>query len=216
MTSHFDCRLFPLPNLVLFPHALIPMHIFEPRYRQMTADALESDRLMTVVQIRSKLHVAPEPVPIMEVGCLGKIVEHRQLADGRYNLVLGGLKRVRLKREKSSLKLYRIAEGEILEDQDLVGPTESERNELVDLFRAVMEMHERLDQNLSMLIDSAIPVGILSDIIAHTLPLPPSLKQLLLSETDVICRVRCLRSILLRITEPERRAAGFPPPFSLN
>ena len=48
------CRLFPLPNLVLFPHAVLPLHIFEPRYRQMTEDALAGDQLVTIVQIKPK------------------------------------------------------------------------------------------------------------------------------------------------------------------
>ncbi|MGO9920320.1 MAG: LON peptidase substrate-binding domain-containing protein [Isosphaeraceae bacterium] len=64
------CLLFPLPELVFFPHSVLPLHIFEPRYRQMTEDALAGDRLVTMVQIRP---VPPgstwtEPVPIMDVG----------------------------------------------------------------------------------------------------------------------------------------------------
>src|SRR4051812_3622813 len=91
-----QCRLFPLPDLVLFPHALLPLHIFEPRYRQMTADALAEDGLVTMVQIRPPPEGCPpwaEPVPIMDVGCLGKIVEHERLDDGRFNIVLLGWKR---------------------------------------------------------------------------------------------------------------------------
>jgi Lon protease-like protein len=70
-------RLFPLPDVLLFPHALIPLHIFEPRYRQMTEDALAGDRLITMVQIRPAPKGSPwsEPVPITCVGCVGKIVQ---------------------------------------------------------------------------------------------------------------------------------------------
>jgi Lon protease-like protein len=113
------CRLFPLPDVVLFPHALLPLHIFEPRYRQMTEDALAGDRLVTMVQIRPSVKGSRwvEPVPIMEVGCLGKIVQHERLADGRFNFLLLGCKRVRLKREIPGTTLYRIAEAEIMEDE---------------------------------------------------------------------------------------------------
>jgi len=213
-----DCRLFPLPDLVLFPHALLPLHIFEPRYRQMTADALVSDRLVTMVQIRSAIQSTlwSEPDPIMEVGCLGKIVQHERLADGRYNLVLLGLKRVRLTRERPSAKLYRIAQAEILEDQESAQPLEHERNELIRLFRAVVEKHQRLDQDLSALLDSAIPLGVLSDIIAHALRLPSPVKQSLLSETHVGRRVESLRLILQQITGQEDSKGAFPPPFSPN
>jgi len=213
-----DCRLFPLPDLVLFPHALLPLHIFEPRYRQMTADALVSDRLVTMVQIRSAIQSTlwSEPDPIMEVGCLGKIVQHERLADGRYNLVLLGLKRVRLTSERPSAKLYRIAQAEILEDQESAQPLEHERNELIRLFRAVVEKHQRLDQDLSALLDSAIPLGVLSDIIAHALRLPSPVKQSLLSETHVGRRVESLRLILQQITGQEDSKGAFPPPFSPN
>jgi Lon protease-like protein len=218
MAQKRDCRLFPLPDLVLFPHALLPLHIFEPRYRQMTADALETDQLVTIVLIRSITGNSPwtEPVPIMEVGCLGKIIQHERLFDGRYNLVLVGLKRVRLKREKASPKLYRIAEAEVLEDQESEARIERARSELIDLFRAVVEIRQHVDENLSLLLDSAIPVGVLSDIIAHALPLPSGVKQLLLSETHVVRRVECLRFILSRITRQEVSTATFPPLFSLN
>jgi Lon protease-like protein len=218
MAQANERRLFPLPDLVLFPHALLPLHIFEPRYRQMTADALESDRLLTIVQIRSSLQrpQLSEAVPIMEVGCLGRIIQHERLADGRYNLVLVGLKRVRLKKEKPTAKLYRIAEGKILEDQESEEPLEQERSELIRLFRSVAEKHERLDNNLSELLDSAIPLGALSDIIAHALQLPSFLNQLLLSETQVVRRVECLRSVLCRITGQVNSTGLYPPSFSVN
>ena len=114
------CRLFPLPDVLLFPHALLPLHIFEPRYRQMTEDALAGDRLVTMVQIRPAPKGSPwvEPVPIMEVGCVGKIVQYERLADGRFNFLLLGCKRVRLKREIPGGKLYRIAEAEIMDDEE--------------------------------------------------------------------------------------------------
>jgi len=215
--SH-DCRLFPLPDPVLFPHALVPFHIFEPRYRQLTADALAGDRLVTIVQIRPAPQGTPwsEPVPIMDVGCLGKIVQHERLADGRYHIVLLGLKRVRLKREKWSAKLYRIAEAEILEDQDSDQPLEPGRSELIGLFRAVVGQRAVLDENLSTLLDSALPLGVLSDIIAHVLGLPSSVKQALLSEPHVGRRVESLRMILHQNAGQQESKGAFPPPFSVN
>ncbi len=217
---HFanECRLFPLPDLVLFPHALLPLHIFEPRYRQMTTDALASDRLVTIVQILSASEGSrwSEPVPIVDVGCLGKIIQHERLADGRYNIIVLGLRRVRLKKEKPSAKLYRIAQAEILEDQESDQPLEQERGELIGLFRALFERRQCLDENLSALLDSGLPLGVLSDIIAHALRLPSPMKQSLLSEPHVARRVESLRTILHQIAEQEESKAAFPPPFSMN
>jgi len=212
---HFsnECRLFPLPDLVLLPHALLPLYIFEPRYRQMTTDALAGDRLVTMVQILSAPEGAPwsEPVPIMDVGCLGKIIQHERLADGRFNIIVLGLKRVRLKKEKPSAKLYRIAEAEILDDREPDQPLVQERGELIGLFRALSERRRCLDENLSALLDSGLPLGELSDIIAHALRVPSLLKQALLSELDVRRRVQML-SMILR----QKSKSAFPPPFSMN
>jgi uncharacterized protein len=217
-----QCRLFPLPSLVLFPHALLPLHIFEPRYRQLTEDALATDRFVTMVQVPPPPNGSfwPEPVPIMGVGCLGRIVQHERLADGRFNFLLLGCKRVRLVKEQSSTKLYRIAEAEILDDQESDQPQEPRRQQLVDLFRTVFEKRYRLDDDLAKRLNSAISLGVLSDIIAHALGLPPGIKQELLSETKVERRVEnllvLLRTIIDSIIQEDQSSRSFPPPFSLN
>src|SRR5436305_11828488 len=93
-------RLFPLPNLVLFPSVIQPLHIFEPRYRALMADALEDDRLMALALLKAgweeDYHKAP---PIYPVVCLGRIFQEERLADGRYNLLLHGLCRARILEE---------------------------------------------------------------------------------------------------------------------
>jgi Lon protease-like protein len=212
------CRLFPLPEVVLFPHALLPLHIFEPRYRQMTEDALASDRLVTMVQIRSAPKGEPwvEPVPIMDIGCLGKIVQHERLADGRFNFLLLGCKRVRLIREIKSAKLYRIAEAEIIEDEEAGQSAEPHRSELIELFRRVLLKRQRLDEDLKALLNSGVPLGVLSDIIAHALGLPSDVKHGLLAEPRVERRAKTLRSILRQIVDQSEAVRDFPPPFSVN
>src|SRR6476469_8415765 len=88
-------RLFPLPNLVFFPHVMQPLHIFEPRYRQMTADALEGDRLIALVLPKPgwESDYMGKP-PLHDIACIGRIMADQQLDDGRYNLLLRGLARV--------------------------------------------------------------------------------------------------------------------------
>lgn len=212
------CRLFPLPDVLLFPHALLPLHIFEPRYRQMTEDALAGDRLVTMVQIRPATKGSPwlEPVPIMNVGCVGKIVQHERLADGRFNFLLLGCKRVRLTEEITSGKLYRIAEAEIMEDEEPDIASNVVRNELVKLFRRVFEERHRLDEDLESLLKSAVPLGVLSDIITHALGLPSATKQSLLAEPKVEARVNTLLTLLRRTIEHAGPAPVFPPDFSIN
>src|SRR5262245_63627768 len=106
-------RLFPLPNLVLFPNVVQPLHVFEPRYRQMTADALADDRLMAVALLKPGWEDSYEKKPkIHKVACLSRVIAEQLLPDGRYNLLVRGLHRVRVQKELATDKLYRLAHAE--------------------------------------------------------------------------------------------------------
>src|SRR3954466_5571076 len=92
--------LFPLPSVVLFPRAVLPLHIFEDRYRAMTADALEGDRLIAMALLRPGWEKSYYGRPAIEpVVCVGRIVSHEKLADGKYNFLLQGLVRAVVVRE---------------------------------------------------------------------------------------------------------------------
>ena len=215
------CRLFPLPGVVLFPHAVIPLHIFEPRYRQMTEDALAGDKLVTIVQLRSREGSSPKfPPAIEDVGCLGRILQHERLPDGRYNFLLLGCKRVRLRRELPSGKLYRVAEAEILEDHPSERGEGSGRPDLVQLFRTVLERNDSLDTDLRTFLESDLPLGVLTDIVAHALGMAAERKQALLAERRVDLRVDelldFLRQAVARDPAYEDTSRKFPPPFSSN
>ena len=96
-----EIPIFPLPNVVLFPSALLPLHIFEPRYRAMVADALESERLIGLVMLRpgweSQYDGTPDVYPI---GCAGFITHADRLPDGRFNIMLRGLEKFRILDER--------------------------------------------------------------------------------------------------------------------
>src|SRR5499427_8446400 len=93
-------RLFPLPNLVFYPQVMQPLHIFEPRYRQMTADALAGDRLIAMALLRPGWEPQYEGRPALyPVVCLGQIIADQLLDDGRSNLLLRGLARARILQE---------------------------------------------------------------------------------------------------------------------
>src|SRR5438270_6273997 len=110
-------RLFPLPNLVLFPYAVQPLHGFVPRSRQMTRDALAADRLIAMVLLRLGWEADYEGrPPLHPVACLGRILAEQRLDDGRYNLLLRGLRRVRIGAEIAGDTLYRSAHVELLQD----------------------------------------------------------------------------------------------------
>jgi len=85
-------RLFPLPNVVFFPKTVLPLHIFEPRYREMVSDALQGDGLigMTLLKEGWEQNYNGSP-PIHRVGCLGRICKSERMNDGRYNIILYGI-----------------------------------------------------------------------------------------------------------------------------
>ena len=111
--------IFPLSNVVLFPRVKTPLHLFEPRYRQLARDVLQGDRRIGMVVVRPE-HVdeMPGDPPIYPVGCAGVITESHRLPDGRYNIVLLGEHRVRVVSEQphSESRLYRVARVIRLED----------------------------------------------------------------------------------------------------
>ncbi len=217
------CRLFPLPGVVLFPHAVLPLHIFEPRYRQMTEDALAGDRLVTIVRSLPDPDALDPGEPAIEaVACLGKILNHQRLADGRFNFLLLGCRRVRLIRELGAPTLYRQAEAELLEDREPTEPTGPRRDDLVAAFRALASAGQgaAIDPDLDALLESGLPLGPLTDILAHSLGLPPAMKQGLLAECRVDRRADGLIAILHSLAAGAPSAAtgrrSFPPPFSTN
>ena len=102
--------IFPLPNVVLFPGVPLPLHIFEPRYRDMVADVKDSDAIIGMALLRGdwreSYHGAPE---VFQVGCAGRIVSTEELPDGRYNILLHGIREFEIEREMRT-RSYRLAE----------------------------------------------------------------------------------------------------------
>jgi Lon protease-like protein len=111
--------IFPLENVVLFPRLRTPLHVFEPRYRQLTEDALAADCriVMAVVRPDQLAAIAGDP-PVFPIACAGIIREHRRLPDGRFDILVHGSARVRILEEpaRPSHQLYRRARVALLED----------------------------------------------------------------------------------------------------
>jgi Lon protease-like protein len=215
-------RLFPLPNLVLFPHVIQPLHVFEPRYRQLAADALAGDRLLSVVLLRPGWEADYEGrPPIHRVACLGKVVADQRLDDGRYNLLVRGLGRIRILDELATGKPYRSARAELLPEGALP-PPEAEadfRARLGGLVPRWFPGQSPALEQFRRLLDSGLPAGTLADIFGFALPLDLAFKQQLLEQLDVGRRTRALIDYLEAHAPPEPTAAAdrkFPPEFSPN
>jgi Lon protease-like protein len=217
-----QARLFPLPNLVLFPHVAQPLHIFEPRYREMMADALADDRLLAMALLRpgweEDYHKQP---PIHPVVCLGRVMQEERLSDGRYHLLLHGLCRARILEELSTDHLYRTARVDLLRDADVECATADERlrAELSAAVTPFFSTHPPAMEQLGRLLKSGMPLGALCDIFGFALPLDLEVKQQLLEETDVEKRARRLVGGLAGKAPsgpPSEGGRSFPPKFSSN
>lgn len=218
-------RLFPLPNLVLFPHVMQPLHIFEPRYRSLMQDALRSDRLIAMATLvpgwESDYEGRP---PLYPMACLGRIATYHRLPDGTYNVLLSGLHRVQLVRELPPARTFREAEVELCEDLYPLDPPVDEGElkarlceSVLSITPAIREAREQLDQLLS----SDITLGTLTDVIGYLLDVSLPKKQALLAELDIVRRAEMvldhLAAAIQAATGPlQLDVASFPPQFSAN
>lgn len=212
--------LFPLPNVVLFPNVLLPLHIFEPRYIEMTRDALAGDQLISLAMLKPGWEIAESGLPeIYPVICVGKIAHHVELADGRYNLIVQGLQRASVVEELPLSHLYRQAIVELLAEEpiDNASVEDQRRAQLLDGFR---QLFPKLvaEPELQQVFESSVPLGTLCDVFAYAMSPSAEEAQQLLAEFSVERRSRLLLN-LMETALIEKAAAPtreFPPPFSLN
>ena len=192
-TRHY-VPIFPLPDLALFPNTLLPLHIFEPRYRAMVTDSLARDRRLAIVGLKPGYEgdYAGRPA-VHEVAGLGRIVKCERMATGRFNLLLKGEMRVRIERELPSDTLYRLAQSVELPDagaeRDAVP---SLLDEVKRACRRILEAVRRATPEMEETLAAAAAPGILCDQVASAVIPSPAVRQALLEELDVERRLRRL------------------------
>ncbi len=212
--------LFPLPNVVLFPKATLPLQIFEPRYRAMVRDALADQGLIAMALLRpgyvAKYHT--NVAEIAPVVCVGSIREHVQVGDGRYLINLLGLCRAKVL-EENGLGEYRAAMLEPLWPQNCAVETDGQ-------YAARRSLEQMLDRpaftvagvahRCRAILASSAPLTDAVDLIAAAL-LPADaieVRQLLLEELDVLRRasllVRELDTVSLLLDSQFRRQKDWP------
>lgn len=215
-------RLFPLPNVVLFPHVVQALHIFEPRYRELTQAALDGDQLMTIAVLAPGWESNYEGRPALQpAACLARIATHHRLPDGRFNLLLLGLKRVRLLEELPALHSFREALVEVKEDEyPLPGAAERQRiqRRLLEGFRSALPLLPEMQEQVEQFLSSDVSLGILTDILGYSLPLSLAEKLLLLGESNVDRRAELLADYLARMKSGAKTDGklAYPPEFSQN
>jgi Lon protease-like protein len=182
--------IFPLPDVTFFPHTLLPLHVFEARYRAMVMDALERDRRLAIVRLRPGYEVGYAGKPAVHaVAGAGEIVSFERLATGRYNILVRGDARVRIESEVPSDTLYRIARARRLDDMestaDITGALGRIRFSCATLLTALDRPADLLDTALA----EGQPAGAIADRVAAAVLPDADLRQELLETLDVGARV---------------------------
>jgi ATP-dependent Lon protease len=218
-------RLFPLPSLVMFPHVVQPLHIFEPRYCSLLEEAIAGDRQIAMVLLQPGWESDYEGRPaIAPVACLGKVMAHERLPAGRHNILLRGLRRVAIQRELPASRPFREAVVELLDDfypaSGAKRRAKSQR-QLVELARQLLPDSTALHEELDELLASDASLGMLTDVFSFTLGFSTAVKQRLLAESNVDFRGNLLTdqlTALVRRLEPQATddPTALPPRFSLN
>lgn len=176
-------KVFPLPGTVLFPRALLPLNIFEARYRALVKDCLEGDRVMAMGQLMPGWQANYEGrPPLMPLVTIGMLTWHEEHDDGRYSILLEGVVRARIVRELPATKLYREVEAELLPDAPYHGPEE----EL--LRQAALRLSAHLPKEAAEPFVQAVAReegGPLADIVASAVVEDEPSRLRLLAERDV-------------------------------
>jgi ATP-dependent Lon protease len=214
-------RLFPLPNLILFPHTVQPLHVFEPRYVEMVEEALAADLMIAPVWLQPGWERSHDGrPPVAPVACLGRILSHHRLADGKFNLIVQGVRRAAIRRELPATRSFRQAEVELLDDfYPSSGSARRQQMQqmLIDLTSELLPNPEALREQFEELLASPGKLGLMTDVFAFGLGLPLTVKQQLLADWNVDRRARLLvEKLRAHHMPPSAPVHPFLLPFSLN
>jgi len=179
--SH-NAPVFPLRDVFLFPGQLLPLHIFEPRYRQMIEDSLDGPGRIVMAAPADDQPALPQGPALPTVAGIGEIVKHTRRSDGRFLIWLLGTGRVHMI-EVPSDRLYRQVKYEPAEE---VGPTRQEVAVLQEPLRRAIT--DRVGDALEL--PESVTIGQLADILGQCLQLPATLMGQIYAETRVTMRAR--------------------------
>jgi Lon protease-like protein len=189
--------IFPLPDVTFFPHTLMPLHVFEARYRVLVIDALERDRRLAVMRLQPGYEAtyAGKP-PVHAVGGLGEIVSCERLATGRYNILLRGECRVRLEQELPTDTLYRVVRARRLADAEPAGDATPALARIRASCRELLGALSRPADLLDTALAEGQAAGVIADRVAAAVLPEADLRQRLLETLDVDARVASVADAL--------------------
>jgi len=192
--------IFPLPGLTFFPHTLLPLHIFEARYRAMVTDCLARDRRLAVVGLRPGYEATYDAKPeVYAVAGAGEIVRWERLATGRFNILVRGDCRVRIETELPTDTLYRVVRARVLEDavpQGDGGRLASQTDRVKAACLRLLGAHGQSSREVERALRAATVPGVAADRIASVVIPDPLLRQDMLETLDVGRRLDRLAAAL--------------------
>lgn len=184
--------IFPLPNCVLLPGGLLPLHVFEPRYRELTRDSLAGHQLMAIARLRPGYETTyyGRP-PVFERCGVGRIICSEELPDGRFALLLRGVARVEIAHELPPERAYRQVRAQLLGDKP-VDPADAREHhrKLIQLCDRLAEVIEQGGPQLRDLARSFDEPGMCADAIAAALVMDADARQELLEACDPMVRLQ--------------------------
>ncbi|MBI2158385.1 MAG: LON peptidase substrate-binding domain-containing protein [Candidatus Rokubacteria bacterium] len=197
--------IFPLPDVTFFPHTLLPLHVFEARYRAMVMDALARDRRIAVVRLKPGYEAAYAGKPaVYGVAGAGEIVSWERLASGRYNLLLRGDWRVRLEHERPSDTLYRLVGARRLDDVPPAGEAAAPLARIRAACGRLLRALGRPADLLATALAEGQALGVIADRVASAVLPDADLRQELLETLDVGRRVTRLADALDQLVREVR------------
>jgi Lon protease-like protein len=188
--------LLPLSEVVFFPKTLLPLFVYEPRYQLMLAHCLAGDRRLAIALLRDGY--GPDAYwngPVFRVVCIGKVIDDEKLADGKYNVLIEGTERACIVREIQQ-QPFRVAQVESL--QDFIG--EKKKGQLNEAVKQLMWLCNHLGalfpqhhDTLKSVFASHLHPGIIVDTIAYTFVEGQYERQCILSELNIVRRIRLVQ-----------------------
>ena len=189
--------VMPLPGAVLFPHALLPLYIFEPRYREMLEHALQRDRMFSVTLIKPSCPEWHAPEDFFHFATVGLIRACVGRGDGTSNLVLQGLHRVRFAGFQQEAP-FPIAKIDIVESSNATATVETEAlgEKVVELYRKLKRAERQLPPKIDRYLEQLGDLEMLCDLVASTFVDDPLRRQRMLEESSLNQRLRLLITYL--------------------
>jgi uncharacterized protein len=184
--------IFPLPNCVLLPGGLLPLHVFEPRYRELTRDCLAGHQLMAIARLRPGFEATYYGKPPVYERCgVGRIICSEELPDGRFALLLRGVGRVEIERELPGDRSYRLVEARPLKDAECdLTEAQTHHRKLIKMCDRLAEVIEKGGPQLRDLVRTFEDPGACADAIAAALVMDADARQALIEACDPMVRLQ--------------------------